>query len=115
MLLWGALLGLFAQEAAFASAPAMAQQEIAASATGMSDECAEMMGLAKPEKSDAPCNGLTLDCIAKMGCALPLAAPTLAAPLAVAHFQRAIVNELPTTRLVGRNLGPEPDPPLILG
>lgn len=114
MVLLGALLGLFAQEAAFAAAPAMPQHEMAASAAGMSDECAEMMGLDKP-RSDTPCKGLTLDCIAKMGCALPLAVPALAASLINAHFRRAIVNEQLIPRLIGRNYGPEPDPPLALG
>lgn len=87
---------------------------MASSVAGMSAECAEMMGLAK-SKSDAPCKGMTLDCIAKMGCALPLAVPAPAAPMIAAHVQSAIVDELPATRLVGRNLGPEPDPPLLLG
>lgn len=115
MLLFGALLGLFAQEAAFASSPAVQQHEMIAAAPGMSAECAEMMGLTRPEKSEAPCKGLTLDCIAKMGCALPLAAPTFAAPIVAVLVQRALVGEQLATPLVGHNLGPEPDPPLIFG
>lgn len=66
LLLLGALLGLMAQEAAFASAPAMPTHDISMAASAMSDECAEMMGIDKSE-GEAPCKGLTLDCIAKMG------------------------------------------------
>jgi len=55
-----------AQEAAFASAPAMPTHDISMAASAMSDECAEMMGIDKSE-GEAPCKGLTLDCIAKMG------------------------------------------------
>lgn len=114
MLLLGALLGLLAQEAAFASAPALPDLEMAASPGGMADDCAETMGVEK-SGSDTPCKGLTLDCIAKMGCALPLATPTPAAPPVAALFPGAIVNEQRAVRLVGRNYGPEPDPPLIPG
>ena len=40
LLLVGALLGLLAQEAAFASAPAMPTQRMELAAAAMSDECA---------------------------------------------------------------------------
>jgi hypothetical protein len=70
LLLIGALLGLLAQEAAFASAPAMPMQDTAIAAPTMSAECAEMMGIDKSQDKE-PCQGLTLDCIAKMGCAVP--------------------------------------------
>lgn len=113
LLLVGALLGLLAQETAFASAPALPSAETAFAAA-MSDECAEMMGIKKSQKS-APCKGLTLDCIAKMGCALPLATATPAAMLAASDHLTAPTDQLPITRLRGRNYGPEPDPPLFLG
>ena len=112
LLLVGAVLGLLAQEAAFAAAPALPSAETA-SAAAMSDECAEMMGIEKSQKS-APCQGLTLDCIAKMGCAIPLAVVTPAAPLAVASHRRELVDPLAVQRLVGRSVGPEPEPPLVL-
>ncbi|WP_262407918.1 hypothetical protein [Sphingopyxis sp. OPL5] len=80
----------------------------------MSDECAEMMGIDKSQDS-APCKGLTLDCIAKMGCALPLAVSTPAVLAAAADHCAAPADRLPVARLVGRKLGPEPDPPLFLG
>src|SRR3546814_18273854 len=62
MLLFGAMVGLLAQEVAFASAPAMSSAAVTASQ--MSDECAEMMKAATSQ-GDKPCKGLTLDCIAK--------------------------------------------------
>lgn len=109
LLLFGAVLGLLAQEAAFALAPAM---PIAASA--MSDECAEMMGIDKSQGKE-PCRGLTLDCIAQMGCALPPAVVSPAMPLAAMAHMPGLLDLLPIRRLTGRTIGPEPDPPLLLG
>ncbi len=115
LLLFGAMLGLLAQEAAFASAPAMPiASETTISAPAMSAECAEMMGI-DTSQDKAPCKGLTLDCIAKMGCALPLATATPSAMPAASDYPAAPTDQLPITRLYGRNYGPEPDPPLFLG
>lgn len=114
LLLVGALLGLLAQEAAFASAPAMPTQRMELAAAAMSDECAEMMR-ADTSQGDKPCKGLTLDCIAKMGCALPPAVISLAMPLAAKSHSPGLLDPLPIRRLNGRTIGPEPDPPLFLG
>ena len=118
LLLFGAMLGLLAQEAAFASAPAMPMpSDTSVSAPAMSAECAEMMGIdTSTEKSQdkKPCKGLTLDCIAKMGCALPLAIATPAAIPAASDNRAAPTDRLPISRLRGRSYGPEPDPPLFL-
>ena len=113
LLLVGALLGLLAQETAFASAPALPSAETAFAAA-MSDECAEMMGIKKSQKS-APCKGLTLDCIAKMGCALPLAVAAPAASPEAAAYRPAPLDARPAVRLTGRIVGPEPEPPLFHG
>ena len=113
LLLFGAVLGLLAQEAAFASAPAMPIADTAIAASAMSDECAEMMGIEKSQNK-GPCQGLTLDCIAKMGCALPPAVVSPATPLAEKTFITASFDPLPVRRLAGRTFGPEPDPPLFL-
>lgn len=114
LLLFGAILGLLAQEVAFASAPAMSVPSAAIAAQAMSDECAEMMGIDKaPDKKS--CAGLTLDCIAKMGCALPPAVVSPAMPLAAESHIPGLLDPLPIRRLDGRTFGPEPDPPLILG
>lgn len=112
LLLLGAILGLLAQEAAFASAMPMPDTTIAASA--MSDECAEMMGLSKAQDKKS-CAGLTLDCIAKMGCALPPVVISPAMSLAAEAHVPGLQDPLPIRRLDGRTLGPELDPPLILG
>ena len=112
LLLLGALLGLLAQEAAFAAAMPMPDTSIAASA--MSDECAEMMGI-ETSQDKGPCQGLTLDCIVKMGCALPAAVVSSAMPVAAEVHLRGLLDPRPVQRLAGRTFGPEPDPPLVLG
>ena len=114
LLLFGAVLGLLGQEAAFASAPAIPMSDTTTAATSMSDECAEMMGMDKSE-GDAPCKGLTFDCIAKMGCALPplvISSPML---IVAATHMTGLLDPLPIQPLDGRTFGPEPNPPLILG
>ena len=113
LLLVGAVLGLLAQEAAFASAPAIPAAE-AATVAAMSDECAEMMGIDKSQDS-APCKGMTLDCIAKMGCALPLAVAAPGASLDAAVHRSASAEARPAVRLTGRTVGTEPEPPLFHG
>lgn len=113
LLLIGALLGLLSQEAAFAAAPAMPMPDTVVASTAMSEECAEMMGV-DTSKRDEPCKGLTLDCIAKMGCALPLVVVAPAAPLVIAGQRPDPAVPLAATRLVGRTFGPEPEPPLNL-
>ena len=93
LLILGALMGLMAQEVAFASAPAM--QNTVATASQMSDECAEMMGV-DTSQPDQPCKGMTLDCIAKMGCAAVAApmppAPTVQRPSAPRGLRFAAVD-----------------------
>ncbi|MBA4757989.1 hypothetical protein [Sphingosinicella sp.] len=114
MLLAGALLGLFGQEAAFAMARPVVEAQQPVASPAMSPECAEMMGV-DTAQPDQPCKGMTLDCIAKMGCAVPLAVVTPGAPLVVAGHRRELVDPLAVQRLVGRSFGPEPEPPLALG
>lgn len=117
MLLLGALLGLLGQEAAFARAMAVEQTEQTGAAPEMSAECAEMMGLTnpQPQPEKRPCEGMTPDCIAKMGCAVPVALipPAMIAPPIQIHASTPPPS--PVVRLVGRNTGPEPDPPTNLG
>jgi hypothetical protein len=115
LLVVAALFGLLGQEAALAHAGPLPYAAPAAAAAQMDADCAEMMGLAKQSEPAKPCQGMTFDCIAKMGCAttaalLPdrvLDAPT---PFrGVAPYQR------PAAALSGRTIGPEPDPPTTLG
>ena len=116
-LLCGALLGLMGQETAFARVMPVAKLEQVAAAAQMSPECAEMMGLAKPQPQPEkhPCQGMTPDCIAKMGCAVSLA---LIPPLTVAmlgEHRASTPPRMPVARLVGRDTGPELEPPALLG
>lgn len=115
-LLLGALFGLLGQEAAFAHVMPVEKAEQTATAAQMNADCAEMMGLAKQSpQPEAPCQGMTPDCIAKMGCAVPLALiPPLAFDL-VPQFRAAAPSQTPVAPLVGRDTGPEPEPPARLG
>jgi hypothetical protein len=112
LLLVGALLGILAQEAAFASS--MPLPEMAVATSSMSDECAEMMGIEKSQDKK-PCQGLTLDCIAKMGCALSPITMSATTKLTDDYHVRGVAEPLPVRRLAGRSYGPEPDPPALLG
>lgn len=116
-LLCGALLGLMGQEAAFARVMPVAKLEQVAAAAQMSPECAEMMGLAKPQPQPEkqPCQGMTPDCIAKMGCAVPVALLPPLAPGVAREFRAATPQQMPVAPLDGRNTGPEPEPPTRLG
>ncbi len=116
LLLAGALLGLLGQEAAFAQAIPVEQAGQPVPATQMSAECAELMGLAKsapqPEK---PCQGMTPDCIAKLGCAVPLALFEPFAFNSAPQLRAAALLRAPVLPLIGRDTGPEPEPPARLG
>lgn len=117
LLLAGALLGLFGQESAFAHVmPVAKAEQVSVPAVQMSADCAEMMGLAKQKpQPEKPCQGMTPDCIAKMGCAVSLA---LVPPLGFAatlHLSASAPPQLPVALLVGRDTGPEPEPPTHLG
>lgn len=109
LVLIGALTGLLGQEAAFVSAPRAPVIEMAAGA--MSTDCTEMMGQDRQQPAKMPCKGLTLDCIAAMGCTIPLfAVPEPGAIGALLHARQ--VHFLPPVRqLAGLSTGPEPPPP----
>lgn len=116
LLLAGALLGLLGQEAAFAQAMPVKVADQSTSALPMSPECAEMMGLAKQEQHpDKPCEGMTPDCMAKMGCAVPLALLPAFPIGMLAPFRAAVPEHVQVAPLVGRDTGPEPEPPSFLG
>lgn len=119
VLLMGALLGLFAQQAAFASPPSMQVSEHGSISAGMTDDCAVMMALTVPsdfdQQPDKPCQGLTVDCIGKMGCALPVALILPAMPVVPTVYRPGAPAFMSVAPLVGRNFGPEPEPPASLG
>lgn len=117
ILAFGFMTAMIGQEVAFAQmtrAEEPGPTEV--SAVPMSAECAEMMGLARQEpQPEKPCKGLTPDCIAKMGCAVPVALlPPVASDLAPA-LRAEILGLTPASPLMGRNIGPEPEPPTRLG
>lgn len=112
---FAALFGLLGQEAALANASPTIPSEQVAAASQMDPGCAEMMGLAKQPEPPKPCQGMTFDCIAKMGCtttAALLPDRALDAPMA---FRDIVPYSRLISALHGRDIGPEPDPPTILG
>ena len=112
VLLFGALLGLLAQEAAFAAGPGMVEVK---SAVAMPTDCMERMQGEQPEPAQKPCTGLTLDCIATMGCVIPLSAPSgPASPEAVTYLKATTHFTLPVSPLPGLSSQPEPEPPNFL-
>lgn len=116
-MLAGALFGLLGQEAAYAGGLPLASKEpVSIAAAQMSPECAEAMGLAKQAQlPDEPCQGMTPDCIAKMGCAVAVA---LIPPLVSGTFTEhrlSAPRQMPVAALVGRETSPEPHPPARLG
>ncbi len=116
LLLMGALLGLLGQEAAFAHVLPAQKAEQTAVAPPMSAECAEMMGLAKQKpQPDKPCQGMTPDCIAKMGCAVSVALIPSLLSAQPAEYRLSSPRQMPVAPLVGRETSPEPHPPARLG
>ena len=111
-LVFGAIIGLLGQEAAFAIGPSFATASTSTAVSAMSPECAEMMKQQAPEA--APCKGLTLDCIAKMGCGISIAfGPSFAEPLEpVAHT--VLLTSIPVALMTSRTLLPDKQPPKLL-
>jgi hypothetical protein len=110
ILLLGALLGLFGQAAAFAIGPRLgaAPPQVAA-APSMPMDCAEMPQ--EDVEKPIPCKGLTLECIAAMGCVLPVMLGETG-PLDMANDEGAPLQRSSTTPvLTGRSIAPEPYPP----
>jgi hypothetical protein len=105
LLLIGALFGLFgAQMAAARSVP-----------TAMAADCMAMMAKQKPAPEKQPCKGLTLNCIAAMGCVIPLVTADLSTDIATARVYGAPGFWPTDTVLTGKSFAPDPDPPTTLG
>lgn len=116
LLFVAAIFGLIGQETGFARVMSI-ESPVQASDSDMSEECAEMMGLAKPkpQPDKQPCKGMTPDCVAKMGCAVTLALIPPAMVTQPIQLHASAPSQSPVVRLIGRNTGPEPDPPTHLG
>lgn len=106
LLLFGALLGVFGQGVALASIPAT--QSAQAVSIAADSDCMEMM---EQGPDGQPCKGVTLDCIAAMGCVVPFTLGNEQPPLATPVLQAVIPPTALITRLSGRVPSPEPEPP----
>lgn len=114
LLLFGAFTGLFGQAVAVAAAPQAASPMSASPATaGMSDDCMKMMAKPQPDPAKKPCKGMTLACIAAMGCAAPM---ILREDVSVIASRDGGV-DLPYWHVAmvlrGSELSPEPEPPTL--
>src|SRR3546814_17314049 len=75
---------LFGAELAYArSVPATAPAKTMA----MDAYCMAMMAMHQPAPKEKTCKGLTLDCIAAMGCVVPLMAADLSGSIAAPHIR----------------------------
>ena len=116
LLLIGALLGLVGQGVAYAHFVPVEKAEQSAATAGMSADCAEMMGLTKQEpQPEKPCHGMTFDCIAKMGCSVPVVLPLVGTFDVARKLRPSLPTHAPARPLTGRNSGPEPHPPSYPG
>ncbi|WP_072384148.1 hypothetical protein [Novosphingobium sp. NDB2Meth1] len=113
LLLIGAILGLLGQESAFAQ---MTLKPVQSETTQMDPDCAKAMGITvQPSSDDQPCQGMTPECIAKMGCTVPLAllpGKVVDDVQALTLFQPVVS---PVAALFGRTVPPEPEPPAHIG
>src|SRR3546814_12170503 len=116
-LLLGALIGLLGQEAAFASGPPAVSAPMAVSSmadSGMSEDCMKMMAQ-QPQPAQKPCKGMTLACIAAMGCVIPMAVRNDAPGLAAREAGPTLAFWPTSTVLRGSDIHPEPEPTPLLG
>jgi len=81
----------------------------------MDADCMAMMAQQQPAPDKKPCKGLTLECIAAMGCMVPLAAADLAGSVATPDTYGALGFWPTTSVLTGKSFAPDPDPPTKLG
>ena len=109
----GALLGLFGQAAAYAAGPQLSNMPMT---TGQMDaDCMKMMQEQQPVPAQKPCKGLTLDCIAAMGCVVPIVLKEPAGPVSAPELVSAPAFWPATAVLIDNNHPPEQHPPTILG
>lgn len=112
ILLLAALIGLFGQVAAYASIPAAPPAPT--QMVGMSDDCMRMMAAPPSKPAQKPCKGLTLECIAAMGCVVPLA---LAEPYVIptAPMAQLPAHSMTAMRaLATREVAPDLEPPTLI-
>ncbi|MCX8475863.1 MAG: hypothetical protein MT490_08720 [Sphingomonas sp.] len=113
LLLLGALIGLLGVQSAYASGPRMPTAPVAVS--GMDADCMEMMEKERPRPVQGPCKGMTLDCIAAMGCIVPVLAISGDSADAVRRVAATPLYWTVAPVLTGTDLSPEQHPPTLRG
>jgi hypothetical protein len=108
ILLLGALIGLFGQSAALAGG-----LRATATSTAVTSPQSDCMGMMQKPPEQKPCKGLTLDCVAAMGCIAPML-PGEPIRVAVAPATAMPTSAVPIVALVGRSVAPELEPPSLL-
>jgi hypothetical protein len=81
--------------------------------SGMSEDCMKMMAEQQPQQK--PCKGMTLACIAAMGCVVPMVVRNDSPALVRREAGPTLAFWPTTTVLRGSDLTPEPEPPTLLG
>ena len=81
----------------------------------MDADCMAMMAKQQPAPEKKPCKGLTLDCIAAMGCVVPLVAADLANNVATPRVNGPLGFWPTNAVLTGMSFAPDPEPPTNLG
>lgn len=113
LLVVGAFVGLFGQQAAYAAGPGWSTTVVTAIKADASTEASDCMKMMS-EKPDQPCDGLTLDCIADMGCVVPITLDGAQPLVAEQSFEQPRARLPRTSPLAGRMVPPEPEPPAAL-
>ena len=113
-LLVSAMVGLFGQDIAYASAPMQLRKVGISTVSAMSPDCAADMAAKKSVSSNSPCKGITLSCVAAMGCLPPVfvdEAKALADPFIILSDT---IFWTTTNPLVSGTVAPEDHPPSLL-
>lgn len=82
--------------------------------SGMSEDCMQMMA-EQQQPGEKPCKGMTLACIAAMGCVVPIVVRNDSPALGIRESDAVPAFWPTTTVLRGSELTPEPEPPTLLG
>lgn len=116
LLLLSAMMGLLGVQTAAAATPLSAMTMAMPAHTdtsAMPADCMAMMSQHAPQPDKQPCTGITLDCIAAMGCAMPFIAPPVALDVRTGIAKPNYAMPI-APALVGNDIAPEPEPPTIL-
>ena len=104
-----ALFGLVGQTAAYAMAPLASQAVANVEVAAPSADCA---GMTMPAGDTMPCEGITLDCIAEMGCVAPPALAPSAELSSHAVIHERVAYNVRRATFAGLIVSPEIFPPI---